>query len=129
MTLPLITQCPGCTGCSIRRQLDERETFNRAEVAHLLALAFRSGAWLAYEMAGDIERWAADPLVRRTAQRQYERRLAQIDAGAERYRAAVAAAEARRGPLPPLTDVDDAGNLIEVDWPEVAVPGTVDGPW
>ena len=36
--------CPGCTGCIIRQQLAERDTFTRGEVAHLLALAFRMSA-------------------------------------------------------------------------------------
>jgi hypothetical protein len=130
MTLPLLTECPGCAGCSIRRQLNERDTFTRGEVAHLLALAFRSGGSLAYEMAGDIARWAADPLVRRTAEQQYRRRRGAMDAAAERHRLAEDARIAVREPLPPLFDVDEeTGAEIETSWPAVAVPGAAEEPW
>lgn len=106
-----MTACPGCTGCIIQRQLNERETFTRAEVAHLLALAFRSGGSLAYEMAGDIVRWADEPFVRRTARQQYERRMQVMAVGAERQRA---------------VDVARKRAQLDVEWPPVAVPGAPD---
>jgi hypothetical protein len=129
-------KCQGCAGCSIKRALAERDTFSRGEVAHLLALAFRSGAQLSHDMAEDVTRWAADPLVVRTAGMAYRARRAAMDAGAERRLDRIAAF--RPGPVVPglpegLTWQDDweSGGLVvdpDVAWPEVAVPGGAGGP-
>jgi hypothetical protein len=120
-------RCPGCAGCSIQRALAERDSFSRSEVAHLLALAFRSGAQLAHDMAEDVARWAADPLVVRAAGNAYRARRQSMDAGAERWASAKLAI--RREPLQAGLPEGLAGygsDLVvdpEVEWPEVATPG------
>jgi len=136
MTIHLATDCPGCSGCVVQRQLNERETFNRSEVAYLLALAFRSGASLALEMSEDIVRWAGEPIVKRTAEQRYRERLAAIEAGAERQRAIDAARPPRPIPARGATGVDEAGNVVrvgempdpDVEWPAVVEPGTAEAP-
>jgi hypothetical protein len=101
-------------------------------MAHLLALAFRSGAQLAYEMAEDVTRWAADPFVVRAAGKAYRERVTAMEVGAERQQLRL---EARRvvslAPGRPVGLGEDDGNDVVVDpgveWPEVAVPGRPDG--
>lgn len=125
-------KCQGCAGCSIQRALAERDTFTRGDMAHMLALAFRSGAQLAYEMAEDVTRWAADPFVVRAAGKAYRERVAAMEAGAERQQLRL---NARRVPPPtagrPLgldeRDGDDVVVDPDVEWPDVAIPGRPGG--
>lgn len=126
-------KCQGCAGCSIQRALAERDTFTRGEMSHLLALAFRSGAQLAHDMAEDVTRWAADPFVVQVAGKAYRARVAAMAAGAERHglRPVPRRASLRPG-IPDGLDESDGPDVMidpEVQWPEVAIPGEAGGGW
>jgi uncharacterized protein HemY len=89
----------------------QRKTFTREQVAHLIALAFRSGGSLARDMAENIAFWAEHPVVRRTAEQAYEQRMRRMAEGAAR--------QAER-PVRSLAD------LSGCEWPDVAIPGGAD---